>query len=108
MVSRARWALMVQFALFGVIGTSWMSRLPSVREALGLSSGQLGALLVVGGVGTLTAVVVTGAVVARFGSRTTLVVATSANVVGFGLVALGTATGSVGVFAAGAFLNGCL
>ncbi|WP_157446555.1 sugar MFS transporter [Cellulosimicrobium sp. TH-20] len=105
-VSRARWALMVQFALFGVIGTSWMSRLPSVREALGLSSGQLGALLVVGGVGTLTAVVVTGAVVARFGSRTTLVVATSANVVGFGLVALGTATGSVGVFAAGAFLNG--
>lgn len=97
---------MVQFALFGVIGTSWMSRLPSVREALGLSSGQLGALLVVGGVGTLTAVVVTGAVVARFGSRTTLVVATSANVVGFGLVALGTATGSVGVFAVGAFLNG--
>ena len=97
---------MVQFALFGVIGTSWMSRLPSVREALGLSSGQLGALLVVGGVGTLTAVVVTGAVVARFGSRTTLVVATTANVVGFGLVALGTATGSVGVFAVGAFLNG--
>lgn len=97
---------MVQFALFGVIGTSWMSRLPSVREALGLSSGQLGALLVVGGVGTLTAVVATGAVVARFGSRTTLVVATSANVVGFGLVALGTATGSVGVFAVGAFLNG--
>ncbi|NDO88174.1 MFS transporter [Cellulosimicrobium composti] len=103
---RARWALMVQFALFGVIGTSWMSRLPSVREALGLSSGQLGALLVVGGVGTLTAVVATGAVVARFGSRTTLVVATTANVVGFGLVALGTATGSVGVFAVGAFLNG--
>jgi len=97
---------MVQFALFGVIGTSWMSRLPSVREALGLSSGQLGALLVVGGVGTLTAVVATGAVVARFGSRTTLVVATTANVVGFGLVALGTATGSVGVFAVGAFLNG--
>ncbi|MFI2702938.1 MFS transporter [Cellulosimicrobium composti] len=105
-VVHARWALMVQFALFGVIGTSWMSRLPSVREALGLSSGQLGALLVVGGVGTLTAVVATGAVVARFGSRTTLVVATTANVVGFGLVALGTATGSVGVFAVGAFLNG--
>ena len=97
---------MAQFALFGVIGTSWMSRLPSVREALGLTSGQLGALLVVGGLGTLTAVVVTGAVVARFGSRTTLVVATAGNVVGFGLVALGTGTASVGLFAAGAFLNG--
>jgi len=97
---------MVQFALFGVVGTSWMSRLPSVREALGLTSGQLGALLVVGGVGTLTAVVVTGAVVARFGSRTTLVVATAGNVVGFALVALGTGTGSVGYFAVGAFVNG--
>ncbi|WP_454042403.1 MFS transporter [Cellulosimicrobium sp. Marseille-Q8652] len=105
-VARARWALMVQFALFGVVGTSWMSRLPSVRDALGLSSGQLGALLVVGGLGTLTAVVVTGAVVARFGSRTTLVVATAGNVVGFALVAAGTGTGSVGLFAAGAFLNG--
>jgi len=105
-LTRARWALMVQFALFGVVGTSWMSRLPSVREALGLTSGQLGALLVVGGVGTLTAVVVTGAVVARFGSRTTLVVATAGNVVGFALVALGTGTGSVGYFAVGAFVNG--
>jgi len=29
---------MVQFGLFGVIGASWMSRLPSVREALGISA----------------------------------------------------------------------
>ncbi|MCB7135863.1 MFS transporter [Cellulosimicrobium marinum] len=106
LVQRARWALMAQFVLFGVIGTSWMSRLPSVRDALGLSSGQLGALLVVGGVGSLVAVVATGAVVARFGNRATLVAGTVGNVVGLGLVALGTGTGSVGFFAAGAFLNG--
>ncbi|MGN6240861.1 MAG: MFS transporter [Cellulosimicrobium cellulans] len=105
-VARARWALMVQFGLFGVIGASWMSRLPSVREALGISASQLGLLLVVGGLGSLVSVVSAGAVVARFGSRTTLVVATVGNVVGFGLVALGTGTGGVVLFAAGAFLNG--
>ncbi|ARU51292.1 hypothetical protein CBR64_07120 [Cellulosimicrobium cellulans] len=97
---------MVQFGLFGVIGASWMSRLPSVREALGISASQLGLLLVVGGLGSLVSVVSAGAVVARFGSRTTLVVATVGNVVGFGLVALGTGTGGVVLFAAGAFLNG--
>ncbi|WP_426310056.1 MFS transporter [Cellulosimicrobium sp. E-16] len=105
-VARARWALMVQFGLFGVIGASWMSRLPSVREALGISASQLGLLLVVGGLGSLVSVVSAGAVVARFGSRTTLVVATVGNVVGFGLVALGTGTGGVVLFAVGAFLNG--
>ncbi len=97
---------MVQFGLFGVIGASWMSRLPSVREALGITASQLGLLLVVGGLGSLVSVVSAGAVVARFGSRTTLVVATVGNVVGFGLVALGTGTGGVVLFAAGAFLNG--
>ncbi len=97
---------MVQFGLFGVIGASWMSRLPSVREALGISASQLGLLLVVGGLGSLVSVVSAGAVVARFGSRTTLVVATVGNVVGFGLVALGTGTGGVAPFAVGAFLNG--
>ncbi|MBN0040789.1 MFS transporter [Cellulosimicrobium cellulans] len=105
-VARARWALMAQFGLFGVVGASWMSRLPSVREALGISSSQLGLLLVVGGLGSLVSVVSAGAVVARFGSRTTLVVATVGNVVGFGLVALGAGTGGVVLFAVGAFLNG--
>ncbi|QJW35281.1 MFS transporter [Cellulosimicrobium protaetiae] len=97
---------MVQFGLFGIIGASWMSRLPSVREALGISASQLGLLLVVGGIGSLVSVICAGAVVARFGSRTTLVVATAGNVVGFGLVALGTGTGGVTLFAVGAFLNG--
>src|SRR5690606_44155 len=83
-VALARWSLMAQFALFGVLGTSWMSRLPSIRSELGLSAGHLGSLLVVGGAGSLLAVLVAGAVVARFGSRRTLVAATAGNAVGFG------------------------
>lgn len=97
---------MALFALFGIVGTSWMTRLPSIREALGVSSAQLGLILIVGAVGALFAVMSTGAVVARFGSRRTLVAATVVNLLALLLVAWGTATGSVGVFAVGAFTNG--
>ncbi|MEK8226655.1 hypothetical protein NKG05_12025 [Oerskovia sp. M15] len=92
---------MALFALFGIVGTSWMTRLPSVRDALGVSSAQLGLILIVGAVGALFAVVSTGAVVSRFGSRRTLVSATAFNLVALLLVAWGTATGSIGIFAAG-------
>lgn len=105
-VRRARWSLMALFALFGVVGTSWLSRLPSVRAGLDVTTAQLGLLLVTGAVGALLAVVATGAVVARYGSRTTLVAATATNVVGLLLVAAGVGTGSVGLFAVGAFING--
>ncbi|MFJ4109625.1 MFS transporter [Oerskovia enterophila] len=105
-VGRARWSLMALFALFGIVGTSWMTRLPSIRDALGVSSAQLGLILIVGAVGALFAVVSTGAIVSRFGSRSTLVAATALNLVALLLVAWGTAAGSVGIFAAGAFLNG--
>ncbi|MBD5784806.1 MFS transporter [Cellulosimicrobium terreum] len=97
---------MVQFVLFGVLGTAWMSRLPSVRADLGLSSGQLGSLLLVGGIGSLVSVLSSGAVVTRFGIRTSLAVATAGNVVGFGLLAASTATGNVPMFAVAAFVNG--
>ncbi|MBD7980261.1 MFS transporter [Oerskovia merdavium] len=105
-VVRARWSLMALFALFGIVGTSWMTRLPSIRDALGVSSAQLGLILIVGAVGALFAVVSTGAIVSRFGSRSTLVAATALNLVALLLVAWGTAVGSVGIFAVGAFLNG--
>ncbi|KZM34332.1 MFS transporter [Oerskovia enterophila] len=105
-VGRARWSLMALFALFGIVGTSWMTRLPSIRDALGVSSAQLGLILIVGAVGALFAVVSTGAIVSRFGSRSTLVAATALNLVALLLVAWGTAAGSVGIFAVGAFLNG--
>jgi fucose permease len=97
---------MALFALFGIVGTSWMTRLPSIRDALGVSSAQLGLILIVGAVGALFAVVSTGAIVSRFGSRSTLVAATALNLVALLLVAWGTAVGSVGIFAVGAFLNG--
>ncbi|WP_370741097.1 MFS transporter [Cellulomonas telluris] len=105
-VRTARVALLAQFALFGVIGPSWMSRLPSIRESLGVSTGTLGALLVAGAAGALVTLLLAGAVVGRLGTRRTVTVATAGGLAGLGLVAAGTALGSVPVFAVGALLNG--
>ncbi|MFC9561167.1 MFS transporter [Agromyces sp. NPDC056965] len=106
LVSRARWSLMVQFALFGLIMSSWTSRMPSVRESLDISALQLGSLLIIGGFGSLIGAVGVGAIVARFGSRATLLAGTIGNVVGFGLDAVGLANGDLAPFIAGVFING--
>ena len=105
-VSSMRLALFAHFALFGVVGTQWYARLPSVRSTLGLDAVELGGLLTVGGLGTLAAVLATGGLVARFGGRRVLAVGVLGNVVGFGLVALGLATLSIVPLAVGLVVNG--
>ncbi|WP_125775727.1 MFS transporter [Antribacter gilvus] len=105
-VSRARQTLMALFVLFGMIQISWMSRLPSIRESLGVSSAELGVFLIVGAVGALAAVTTAGAIITRFGNRATLVAATAGNAAGFSLLAAGTALGSVPLFLGGVLLNG--
>lgn len=102
----ARGALLAQFALFGVLGPSWMSRLPSVRDELGISAGVLGLLLVAGATGALLTLVAAGAVVARLGTRRTVLTATGLSLAGFSLVAAGTALGSPALFAVGALVSG--
>ncbi|PZR53205.1 MFS transporter [Xylanimonas oleitrophica] len=105
-VQRARWSLVGMFGLFGIISTSWLGRLPSVREGLDVSAGSLGLLLVVGAVGSLVGVTLIGTVIVRFGSRTTLRAGMLGALVGFSLIGLGVALGSVPLFSAGILLNG--
>ena len=97
---------MAQFLLFGLIMAAWTSRMPSIRDSLDITSLQLGSLLIVGGIGSLTGGIAAGAIVARFGSRTMFAAGTVGNVIGFGLLAIATGTGSVGVFVVGLLLNG--
>ncbi|QIK82690.1 MFS transporter [Sanguibacter sp. HDW7] len=104
--ARARWALVSLFALLGLMMSSWLSRLPSIRLGLGLSEGELGVILVVGSVGSLLLVAAAGPLVERFGVSRIFHVST----VGFGLalslLALGVQASSVPLVAAGIFLNG--
>lgn len=105
-LSRARWALLGIFALNGVMMSSWLARIPSVRDALSLSPADLGVVLLAGAVGALATVTAAGPFVTRFGGR--IAFAVSAVLFGgaFLLLGLGPATGSVALLAAGIFLNG--
>ncbi|MBI9113993.1 MFS transporter [Sanguibacter suaedae] len=105
-VHRARVGLLGLFLLLGMSISSWLARLPSVREALGLSSSELGLVLLAGAVGSLIAVTLAGGLVQRFGGRAVLTVGALGILVSFVLEGLGPAIGSVPVLAVGIFLNG--
>ena len=103
-VLRARRLLIGLYALMGVAVATWLSRLPSIRTALDLSTSELGTLLLVGSVGSLAMVVFAGALTTRWGSRRTLITGAVMFSVGNALVGLGPAVGSVGVLALGVLL----
>ncbi|WP_353707782.1 MFS transporter [Cellulosimicrobium sp. ES-005] len=105
-LSRARWVLLGVFALNGVMMSSWLARIPSVRDALGLTPADLGVVLLAGAVGALATVTAAGPFVTRFGGRVAFAVSAVLFGVAFLLLGLGPATGSVPLLAAGIFVNG--
>jgi len=105
-LARARWALLGIFALNGVMMSSWLARIPSVRDALSLSPADLGVVLLAGAVGALATVTAAGPFVTRFGGRVAFAVSALLFGAAFLLLGLGPATGSVALLAAGIFLNG--
>ncbi|MBD8057413.1 MFS transporter [Cellulomonas sp. JH27-2] len=94
------------FALTGITFSSWLARIPTVRSDLGLSTAELGGILLVGSVGALLTVTASGIVVQRFGSRRAIVASTAVLALGYVLMGVGPATGSIPVLAVGIFLNG--
>ncbi|OLT49411.1 hypothetical protein [Cellulosimicrobium sp. CUA-896] len=99
-------ALLGVFALNGVMMSSWLARIPSVRDALDLTAADLGVVLLAGAVGALATVTAAGPFVTRFGGRVAFAVSAALFGGAFLLLGLGPATGSVGLLAAGIFLNG--
>ncbi|MFC8922239.1 MFS transporter [Cellulosimicrobium sp. NPDC057127] len=86
--------------------SSWLARIPSVRDALDLSAADLGVVLLAGAVGALATVTAAGPFVARFGGRVAFAVSAALFGAAFLLLGLGPATGSVALLGAGIFLNG--
>lgn len=101
-----RIALLLQFAFLGMMMSSWMSRMPSVRESLDVTAMQLGVLLISGGIGSLVGALTVGTLVARFGSRAVLIVGIAGNVVGFGFLAGSMFLASSELFLLGMAMNG--
>ena len=105
-VERARVAVALVFALNGLVFASWVSRLPAVREALGLSTGQLGLLLLCASVGSVLGLPTSGPLVTRFGPARTVLGGTAVVAAGLLLVSLALRSGSVPATGVGLFLLG--
>lgn len=105
-VARARWVLLGLFALLGILMSSWLSRLPSIRDALGLNEAELGLVLLIGAIGSLVTVAAAGPLVARFGGLVIMHTATGGFTGGLTLLTLGVALQSVPLLSAGIFLAG--
>ncbi|WP_432536123.1 MFS transporter [Kineococcus arenarius] len=104
---RARTAVYAAFILNGFAFASWIARIPSVREDLGLSDQQLGFLLLALSIGSVGAMPLAGAVVMRIGRVRTVAAGALAVAVGMSTVAVGVeALGSAAVVAAGLLAQG--
>jgi len=85
---RARTAVYASFVLNGFALASWVARIPSARDALGLSLGDLGLLLLAGSIGSVATMPVAGALVMRFGRVRTVTAGGGAVAAGLLLLAL--------------------
>jgi MFS family permease len=67
--TRAFWGVMAAFLVHGLVVSTWVSRIASMKGALHLGDGTLGLCLLGVAIGSLTGIPVTGALVTRYGSR---------------------------------------
>ncbi|HQY32345.1 MFS transporter [Actinotalea sp.] len=100
-VISARNHLLGLYLLLGLTISSWLARLPTVRDSLDLTTGDLGTVMLLGAVGSLATILVAGAVVTRVGPRRTMLASALLFSVGYVLLGLGPALGRVGVLAVG-------
>ncbi|MET3933036.1 MFS transporter [Arthrobacter sp. OAP107] len=83
-------AVVVAYAASGLAFASWVSRLPAIRDGLGLTPGTVGLLLLCMTAGSFLSVSASGLIVLRLGSRRTI--RTGSIMVGCGLILAGFGT----------------
>ena len=95
---RALRSVAVQFFANGAVYATWIPRLPDIRERVDISIGALGLVLTLGSVASLVGSLLTGRVIARFGSRRVMIYG-AASSIAF-LPVIGFSTGPVLLVAA--------
>jgi MFS family permease len=97
----------VTFGLNGVAVATWFARVPAARDALGLSAGALGLLLLSMSLGAFLAMLTAGEVTHRLGARRTVCVSVVAGSAGLAVAGAGIgAFPSVALTAIGIFVLG--
>lgn len=105
------YTLFAYFFVFGMVGASWLVRLPEVRTILDITTAQLGWILFAFSVGAMTGILASGNFVARFGARAAALLGISLLALGYfgeamGVALAGTGIPSVGVVATCAVVAG--
>ena len=77
-VGRARLAVSLIFLIHGILVSSWLARIPAVRQNLELAVGVLGTVLLATAAGALIGMPLTSKLVGRFGSARITRIATLA------------------------------
>lgn len=98
-VTGALRATYLAFFAAGFSFASWASRIPRVRDLLGLSAGELGWVLLASAVGSLVALPLSGLIVNRWGSRRTVAASAVLLAVAEVVIAGGSASRVLGVAA---------
>ena len=86
----ARLSVSIVFFLHGLATGTWLARIPTVQENLGLGEAALGLALLGSGLGSLVAMVPVGALIGRFGSRAMVVTTAIPWAISIALIALAT------------------
>lgn len=105
-VRAASVAVFAVFALSGANFSSWAARLPAVRDGLGLQPAQMGLLLLVGSMGSIVALPLSGLIVTKLGAARTVLGFAALNATGYLLAAVGVGLGQVPVVAVALVLCG--
>ncbi|MEU2664904.1 MFS transporter [Micromonospora sp. DT46] len=100
-VLAARTGVAVVFALNGLAVATWFSRVPAARDALGLSAGRLGLLLLAMSVGALLAMPTAGLVAQRLGAARTVALSTTLLAAGLTVTGVAAVAGSLAGVAVG-------
>ncbi|MGB7964585.1 MAG: MFS transporter [Propionicimonas sp.] len=104
--NRARLWLLAAFAMSGLLAFSWLARLPSIKAGLGLSTVDLGIVLLVGSVGALATVVSAGPLMTRWGTERLFIVATLLMAVGSTVMGVATGAASMWLLVLGIIVQG--
>ena len=102
-VNAAAIATFLIFGMNGLVFASWAARIPAVTEALSLTSGQMGTLLLCTAVGSLLALPSAGWVVGRIGTANTvraagLVVGAAGTAIALSLMAASVPATAIALF----------
>ncbi|MFG2426328.1 MFS transporter [Streptomyces sp. NPDC048590] len=103
---RRRTALFLFFLIPGLSISSWVTRTPDIRDQLGASTTQMGLILFGLSVGSMLSILMSGPLVARFGTRPVMGVGTALFVVSIAVIGVGTLLSSAPIVTAGLVLFG--